>query len=304
MSIIGTLTPNIKNGDLEDAVVLMSLFAFIQSQVNTNVPTAVQSALQPAGFDRVGGLVGAVNAATPLTKYDLQARAVTLTNAAVGPVTQLNTATLTCDFGLAGPAANGRDQAGAFAINSWIYLYFIWNGTTLATLASTTAPASFTGATLPTGYTHWAFATALRWNAVSNIIPAFTQGSKVFYDITDSGVNRVLSAGVATVMTTVSCGSLIPPNAPFGKFNFILVCNNAGVQTYDINARKTGSTIVGINVCRASVQVASTNCNAVNSMDFPVNTSGQFDYKIDFVPSVSGGAYIDVLGYVIPNGDC
>lgn len=277
---------------------LGNLIRTIDNVSGINDPAAV-----PLGAGAVRALVGNVNAATPLTKYDLQAGAVTVRNAAGALVTLINTATITCDLGLAGPAANGRDQSAAFAINSWVYLYFIWNGATLAAIASPIAPASFTGSTLPTGYTQWAFATVARWNASSNIIPAFTQGANVFYDIADAGVNRVMSGGLATVMTVIGAGTLIPPVALFGKFNFTLSATNASIASFTLYARRTGSSITGIAVTQVNVPVAGGSGLASNALDFPVNASGQFDYKLSGAPSGGGGAFIDVLGYVLPNGD-
>lgn len=40
MAIIGAITPTIKNGDVEDATVVMAMFTFIQSQVNNNAAPA------------------------------------------------------------------------------------------------------------------------------------------------------------------------------------------------------------------------------------------------------------------------
>lgn len=250
------------------------------------------------------GLIGSVNAATPLTKCDLSADAVTLRNAAGALTTRFSTGSLTCDLGLAGPAANGRDQSAAFTANSWVYLYFIWNGTTLATLASTTAPASFTGSTLPTGYTHWAFATALRWNASSNIIPAYAKGASVFYDIALGGVNRVLSAGQATTMTAVSMAGFVPPVASRAHANFLLsVVHNVAGADFQALYRPTGATQAGILAGDAICQVSGVQVISLNSAQVVVGTSQQIDYKISAAPATSGGVYIDVLGFTVPNGD-
>jgi hypothetical protein len=154
--------------------------------------TAYVDGLQNAG-SRVLGLVGNVNATTPLTKYDMFADVIVLRNSTGATVVRYNAPTTTCDLGLAGSAANGRDQSAAFSINSWIHLYWVWNGTTLATLASTTLPTLFTGSTLPAGYTHWAYATTIRWNSSSNIIPGFPRGSKFFYDTDAVATTRALS---------------------------------------------------------------------------------------------------------------
>lgn len=282
------------------------------SDVNKPVSTAQQTALdlktnlsQMSGFygSRVTGLIGAVNATTPLTKYDLQATFVTLRNSSGETVTRSNTSTLTCDLSLAGSSANGRDQLAAFTASSWIYLYFIWNGTTLATLASTTIPTSFTGSTLPSGYTHWAFATAIRWNASSNIIPALVRGAYVLYD-NDVTAIRVVSGGAATVYTAVSLAAFIPPIALRPKVSFILSYTTGSAPfPLEVFYRATGSTKLGSTVAMVVATAISPNVfEVVNVCDVALSASQQLDYKLSAVPA-SGGLYLDVFGYAVPNGD-
>lgn len=70
---------------------------------------------------------------------------------------------ITCNITTHG--VNGRDQASAFPSDSWLYVYYIWNGTTTALLASLTGLP--TGPTLPSGYTHFALATIVRMTGTS-----------------------------------------------------------------------------------------------------------------------------------------
>lgn len=265
-------------------------------------PLAPASVAQSA-VNALRGLVGAPNSGTPLTKYDLSADAVTLRNAAGATLTRYSTGTTTCDFGLAGSAANGRDQAAAFTANSWVYLYFIWNGTTLATLASTTAPAAFNGSTLPSGYTYWAFATALRWNGSSNIVPVYARGSRVWYDISEGGVNRALTSGVATSMTAVSLASLVPPNALFAHLEVEVNANTTVLGPYYASIRPTGATNAGQRVAVAPALVSGGLTTGKASYSVVPGTSQQIDYSISAAPTSSGGVTIDVNGYSIPNGD-
>lgn len=259
--------------------------------------TAFANAVVNSGA-RVMGLTGNVNAATPLTKFDLSASMVTLRNTAGATVTRYTTGTLTCDLGLAGAAANGRDQAAAFTANSWVYLYFIWNGTTLATIASTSA----TAPTLPSGYTHYAFATAIRWNASSNIIPVIVRGKQATYDIADGGVTRVLTGGAATTMTAISLSGFIPPNAMRGYFNFILAVSNSTTGTFTLLIRTTGSAQAGHVSVRGSVQVGGASIEVANWGSLSISASQQIDYRLNAAPT-SGGAFVEVLGYDVPNGD-
>lgn len=247
---------------------------------------------------RTVGLAGNVNASTPLTKYDLSAGAVTMRNAAGVTVTRFNTGTLTCDLGLAGPARNGRDQAAAFPANSWVHLYTIWNGTSLATIASLSPPT--VGPALPSGDTHWCYDTTIRWNGSSNIVPTIMRGSVAYIDVAE-GSARALSAGTATAYTAVSCASFVPPVALRAQFRFAIVAGLASAGGIAIVVRPTGAS-GGITLVRARSEVASSQVDAATVAEIPLNTSQQIDYKFDVAPA-SGGAYIDVLGYVVPNGD-
>lgn len=267
--------------------------------VNSDITSLAGLTTGLAG-SRVQGLIGTPNAATPLTKYDLSADAVVLRNAAGGTVARYVTGTITNDLGLAGVTANGRDQVAAFAINSHVHLYFIWNGATLATISSLALPT--VGPALPTGYTHWAYATQLRWNASSNIIPTYARGSSITYNLASGGVNRVLSAGTATAMTAVSCAGLVPPNAVTVKLGVTLSMTRAAAgDGVSVNLRPTGSTIAGV-VVAFSVSQGVNFFGAASSIDLPLGTSQQIDYLLTHAPTL-GGVTIDVLGFRIPNGD-
>ncbi len=175
--------------------------------------------LTPARYGTTS-LTGQPTAATPLTKYDINAIYIELTNSVFHTIVFGNPGTLTCDLGLAGPIINGRDQAGAFSVNTWIYIYFISNGSTIASIASTNSFAPV----LPSGYTYWCLATAIFWNAASNIVPCRTRGSKVFW----SPKLNVLAAGTATVETAIGITAVVAPNAKsfFGRVQDI--CTSAG----------------------------------------------------------------------------
>lgn len=259
-----------------------------------------RAALLVAPAPRVMGLTGNVNATTPLTKFDLAADLVVMRDADGGTVGRYSTGTLTCDLGLAGAAANGRDQAAAFTANSWINLFFIWNGTTLATIASTASHT--TGPTLPTGYTHWCYATTIRWNASSNIIPAIARGAKVAYNIANAGAARILSDGVATVMTSVSYASVVPPVALLAMFNFIAALTHSSDNTFVVNVRNGGATHSGEIVAYFFAR-AGINSGQTAYREYPNVPSQSISYNLSGAPSTSGGLNIEVLGYTVPNGD-
>jgi len=160
------------------------------------------------GGYRVSGLTGVNTPATPTTKYDLAADLVVARNPSTGGIlVKANTGTLTCDTGLTGPAANGRDQAGALTTPGWFHFYLQMkdDGTTATTVSETAPP---TGPTLTSGYTSWAYAGAVYHNG-TRLVASHQRGSWVAYD----GAQPALTNGAATTQTSVSVAALVPPNA-------------------------------------------------------------------------------------------
>jgi len=83
------------------------------------------------------------NTTTPNTQFDLTASQVILREGADHLVVHNSPGRITCNVSTAGPAANGRDQSGAFSAGSWVHFWWIWNPTTstLASLASASGTA-------------------------------------------------------------------------------------------------------------------------------------------------------------------
>lgn len=269
------------------------------------MPTAADQSVYPptsgeAAFSGSRGLVGKVNAGTPLTKYDLSADAVILKNPVNETIVRTSVAAITCDLGLSGPAANGRDQAGVFGASSFIHLYFIWNGSTVATLASLTAPP--TGPVLPSGYTHWCYATCLNWNNVSNIIPMRTQGNQTWFDLASGGGNRVQAASAPVVFTASGTGALVPLNAVTIQLWVLLNFVHTVPLEFQLFLRPTGASNSGQIYVDVVTQVAATTCAGSNYVTIFPGTSSGVEFKLSSAPATSGGATIDVLGFTLPNG--
>jgi hypothetical protein len=53
----------------------------------------------------------------------------------------------------------------------------------------------------------------------------------------------------------------------------------------------------------AVYQVASVASAALGYVTLPVSSGRQVDYKLSVVPNISGGLYVDVHSYTVPNGD-
>jgi len=224
------------------------------------------------------GLKGVNTPATPNTKYDISADYVALRNAGfTNVVSKVNTGTLTCDLGTSG-AANGLDT-GAQASSTWYHFYFIWNGSTLASLASLAAP--LTGPTLPSGYTHWAYAGAVYSNASTQLLVTYMRGSKEFY----RSAIAVVTSSAATGPTLINVSATIPPNAltVFGSLHSL-----TGV----------GGEIKSIQFVSGSDAVLDNDRSSLN-LAYEVPNISQTIYMND-----SGGHVKDVWveGFSVPNG--
>lgn len=108
-------------------------------------------------------------------------------------------ASITPDIRVAGSAANGRDQAGAFGANTWIYKWAISDGTTLAGLWS----ASATAPTMPGAYVYKLLLGAWRVdaNSVLMLMQQFGARAKFSAYVTDVNASTaiVVTAGTATI---------------------------------------------------------------------------------------------------------
>lgn len=285
---------NLVNGLLDDDNVasLTEAASIVFAGTGHNHTGTTQGALITGGYN-ARGLTGANNGATPNTKYDVVAASLTLVSSAGNPITRLNTGTLTCDLGAAGPIANGRDQAGAFGAASWVHLYAIWNGAALATLASASAPP--TAPTLPTGYTHWAYLCALYFDGASHLLATQLRGDTVFYPAYQSA----LAAGDAAVETAVSLAALVPPNAPsFDAQTYASYADPAPGVPMTLDWR----VVTGTNFKRQpfTSQVANVDTWAESDTRFP-NLSQQVFYLWSAATGTRN-ANLYVRGYQVPNG--
>ncbi len=100
--------------------------------------------------------------------------------------------------------ANGLDT-GSEASSTWYYAWVIYDGTTVASLLSTSA----TAPTMPSGYTYKALVGSVRNDASSNFIGFHQIDRTVYYN----AYSAALSGGSVTTMTSVSLTALVPPIA-------------------------------------------------------------------------------------------
>jgi hypothetical protein len=239
------------------------------------------------------------NSSTPNTQFDLDADYITLRNPTTGHCFTIANpgAAITNNISTAGPAANGRDQAGAFSNSSWVHFYWIWNGTTLASLSSATAPP--TGPTLPSGYTHWAYAGAVYLGSGGTLTYTYIRGAVAYYRTLQSA----LSSGGATSETTISLAALVPPNATNIHLfiNARITASGGGVGGSNLMLRLVSG--VGL-IAQYSVDaiVAGQGGNQGGGLLIP-NVSQLYYLWQDYNANISArAATIYVAGYEVPNG--
>ena len=238
------------------------------------------AAATPVGAYGVRNLVGQNDAVTPNTKFGYSADLVVLRKVSDNTtVVKSNTGTLTNDVTVSAGSPDGRDQAAAFSAGSWIHFYFIWNGTTLGTLSSLTAPP--TGPTLPSGYTHWAYAGAVRYNATPGLVKTYWRGAHAYYQT----IINVVNASTATTEQTVSVSTQVPPNAlGYTLFVYKTAYSNEKFRL-----------VTGVDWTRG---VTSGNVGDYNyALNLP-NVAQEFF----FIKATSNAIDVDVVGYKMPNG--
>lgn len=204
---------------------------------------------------------------------------------------------ITVDAGLAGPAANGRDQSAAFGASQFLHLHAIGGrGTITAGILSTNSQAP----TLPSGYTHSCYIGTYFWDASSHFLRFHQMDDRVSYD----GRQLALNAGAATVDTAVSVSSLVPSGATDFDVN---------VESWGVTADGTGAAISvlhlgflsGIDTHQLVTDFAVGPSTATRlptgDITFP-NISQQFYYHHQIVVGNAPAATIIVRSYRVPNG--
>lgn len=267
---------------------------------------ADRTQLRKAVFQSPSMLIGCDcknNTGTPNTQFDLLARQVTMRNPANGSlVTVRNPAVRTINIATAGPAINARDQAGAFSNSSWLHFYWIAKSDgTYNAIASTVDEG--TGPTLPSGYTHWAYAGACYLGSGGALRQTQFKGSRAFYAASQSA----LAAGAATAETTVSVSALVPPNA----MSYVLSDIGSGVLSDGsgvINALARVRIVSGndfwtpISIALNGLgAIASSRGNNGGSCELP-NTSQQFLYQWAVTTGSGPSLSLNVNNYKMPNG--
>jgi hypothetical protein len=256
--------------------------------------------LVPLVSGQVVGLTASSNANETET---LNADSVTLFNPNTQmPFVRRSTGNIAINIDTAGPAAGGRDQAAAFSNSSWVHFYFIWTGGaggaegTLSGIASANAPP--TGPTLPTGYTHWCYATTVRINNVGDLRDLRSSGAWVW----ERDVQTALQDGTATSETSVTLTDFLPPNArgfTIGVRYLGVTSDGGGDYQTRLELFHTPGSVFSQFSMSGKTSASIGTFVPVGIVAFPGTT---LSYR--HVTTTGSGATttFDFLGYRVPNG--
>jgi hypothetical protein len=244
---------------------------------------------ETTAFSRVSGLIGDPDAATPAFKYRFQAQHVVLrqwptlgpSRLAVAPVPPL-----TNDLTITG--AGGKDIA-SFP-DGWAHYYFIAkaDGSSLSTLATQGTPV------MPPGYTHLAYAGALRFQSGA-LVRAYMRGAGTHYAFRQGVLSGItIPAGTSTV----SLAALVPPNALAFGIDLFLHNTTAGLGQVHIAADDPVS--AGQGIVSPIVPQAVSGVAMWCAMTATMPNVGQ---ALRYLSSATGIVfYLGVTGFRVPNG--
>lgn len=252
----------------------------------------------------VRGLFGDNDATYPGSKFALQAAVVCVRNRSTGDTVEIiNPTSITMDMDVEG--AGGRDQSSAFTTPSWVRAYYIYNPTTQTLSAIMSAAAPSVGPTLPSGYTHDAYATTLRKTGDGTLRRDIVRGHRTFHanGMLAQPLNESPSSMGATSNTAVDYSGAVPPEAVTGLWRIhprvISSSGGGGENTATIQL------IQGLDFghFRANVEAANTPLTAMGYM-VELPNLGTLWYRNSAGGSVSAiNLSLFISGFGISNGD-
>ena len=194
---------------------------------------------------------------------------------------------------------NGRDQALAFGANSWVHFYLVLDGATVKSRSSATAPP--TGPTLQGTESAWAYCGAIRYNGSSILVRTRMRGAWMLYD----QYQFALANGAATTETAIDLASFIPPNASkvqiYSDLRVSTGLNGIGFPYTLIRAVSGSDNALAITLAKAVL----TDIAIGSVTGILANTAQTLYYLIVEVGDGSDTTTLNVniMGYVVPNGD-
>lgn len=226
------------------------------------------------------------NTGTPNSKMDITADEVVL-KTSDGVAYLASTVSVTADMSL-GVSANGLD-AGTEAANTWYYLWLIYNGTTVASLISTSA----TAPTLPTGYTHKALVGQVRNDNSSNFVVTRIVDRRAFIATQDiaATITGVTAYTALTGTPATEFAKFVPPIA---KTAFIIL---GKIANADYGAAVAADTSGNFEQIQSGTGTGTTFNGMAGASFFEVvmSTAQLFSWKVD--ATTANGYKLQCTGY-------
>lgn len=184
-----------------------------------------------------------------------------------------------------GPAANGRDQSGAFGNNVWAYEYVICKDDYPTSPEAGLWSLSATAPTLPSGYRFFALVHQANTKGSGFVIHTGVNRTVVYQEpATDC---RPLSSGSATTNTSIDCSGSIPPQSMLGIFGGLYQNTTSNLDCYfhPVNADLT-----------TNVFIRSQAGSTLLANFFEMATAS--DQTIKYKNSAGGGqTFLQIQGY-------
>jgi hypothetical protein len=128
-------------------------------------------------------------------------------------------------------------------------------------------------------------------------------GNTVTYGIADGGATSILSAGQQTTMTSIDCSALVPPVRGLILLHGTLLVQHTSASSFAGYVRPDGSYYENNGRRIAGCQVGAANQSAAGDGFIALpNITQSIAYRINAVPATSGGLYLSIDGYTVPNG--
>jgi hypothetical protein len=246
------------------------------------------------GTGAINGLVCNPNSSSAATKLDIAFSGAVLRNTAGGIIATNTAATLTVDITTSGPVALGRDSSSALSSSSSAYFYLIGSPTTVSALVS----ANSASPTLPTGYTAWQLAAAVRVVTASQLLATYVRGTDHAFQARQT---LFLSTASSTSEATASLSTLIPPVAQ--NVRYILDLAGSATAGGSVNSVAVIKLAPGVTAAQMSFTCNTSGIDANSTwLDLPYVGSSIY-YNLSSVTNISTLNFqVSAQGYTVPNG--